>query len=1786
MKTLSRVPLVRFWTHLLRGVIPFAIGCTSFAQFIYFEDFSSDTAAGWTFLQGDTNPGPRLTAGLNPIASDPETIGPIDTDGNGWLRMATRTGNQSNTVFLATAIPSSANEVTVSFEFSFWGSSSGTGADGLSVFLYDADVAFDEGANGGSLSYAQKTGSGGLHGGFVGVGLDVWGNYSNATEGRVGSDPLLTVGGVGENPGFLPNQVALRGPDDSLGLDGTGNYYYLAGTGGKNYLTAGDDPIQDLVDFNPGNGNLAFPGQEYRPDQDAGQYRRFSMTLDDDDLLTVSMEFGVGSGFIELFAADLSGYDRPDNLKIGFGAATGGTNQVYEIRNLLISADGLANTWYWTDADVGTNRLWSDADNWNPLSVPGEGPNLYSDVVFSNQFVTSPLAASIATVDGGTDKTLGNLFFSGAYGFTVNADSTERFIFDTNGGGDSVINILNNPSGNADHTVNLDLVLNNGLSIDNLVNQTLTLGGALDTNGNQVVLDTVGTTVLGGVVSDSGGIATFGNGTVRLSGANTYTGLTEVNNGILQIEHASGLGSTSSGTIVQSGGTLALAGNIAVGSESLTLAGTGEGGIGALSNTSGSNSFAGAVTLSDDATIGAQAGSLTISGGINGAGNDLTLAPSDGAALTLAGVITDSTGTTNLLMNGGGEATLSGNNTYSGTTTVNDGTLRITHAGALGDTSSGTVVNSGGSLALSGGLDLGAGEGFTVTGPGDSGTGYAALYSTSGYNEINGTVTITGGSASFGAATGATLALDGDVAGSGQNAIITGNGIVQWAAPMSYTGDTLIQSGTLQYRDAGDRIADTSDIVVSSGATWDLAGFSDTVGSLAGDGNVSLGAGTLTFGGNNNDTDFGGSISGTGGLVKTGTGTLTVDGSNSFTGNLTVTAGVLELAANNTFNPAADLTLNGGTLATDGFANTFDNFSLSASSRIDYVSGGTGSYLTFDDMSRSAGTLTIDNWNGDLSGNGGNRLQVTAASLGGSLLSNIEFTGWGAAEMVNLGGGLYEIVPSLDDFYIWDGSSNDRWNNNNNWTRNGGTPGNDPDANGVRVLFDNTDSGLNGSTIELRTDISVGLMVVDNDDTFTISSNNDGHQLYFNNSGNQAVLSLLDSTTLTIDREIVMQDNLLIANNSSGSLTITDTTNTGFDLRTGSDQLTFGGAGLTIVDSQITESGSVVKKDSGTLRLNDNNTFTGGFTLQGGTVQLGNDNALGNGTIALNGGTLASIGGDRTLNETYTVGGSFAVGNVDGSDLTFSGGGTVANGNQAITVASGVDFTLSGTLSEASPGQGALTKAGDGNLILGGASNSFTGFTQTAGTTTVNTTSAVTLGGSGTGTFLGDGNVGVTGGTLSVTTTSTTGITLASGGTVSNAGGTINLSASGAGADFNLNGNLTHSAGTTTVTVNDDVFLGAGSALAVSGGTVNFFAGDDFTTANNNASIAVSNGGALNLDLSGGATSTFSLAQNDTITVSGPGSALTLAVDSSGGLASITGDVLLQNGGAMRIEGDTTFASVARLDGGASSNRGVLTVTGNLTLTGDTEVINAPGLTFEIADGASAIDATFNGNIANTSIENLGTVTKTGDGVLALGSNLNNVQAFEMVVEGGTLLLTDSNQIANNTRMVLGGGTWDTDGNDEVVGSLTLSATSTLDLGSGDSIVEFADSSGESWSSDVLYITNWSGSEFGGGIDQIYFGDDSSGLGSAQLGRIVFVDPFGNGKNYAARILSTGEIVPIVPEPATIGAGIALVLVAGGHQWWRRRRRKLDDAVDARACAQAADGLPGRRQKRAQSSGQ
>jgi len=109
-------------------------------------------------------------------------------------------------------------------------------------------------------------------------------------------------------------------------------------------------------------------------------------------------------------------------------------------------------------------------------------------------------------------------------------------------------------------------------------------------------------------------------------------------------------------------------------------------------------------------------------------------------------------------------------------------------------------------------------------------------------------------------------------------------------------------------------IPDGSAVTIAGGATLDLNDFDETIGSLAGGAGsqVQLGAGTLTTGGNGDNTAFAGVIAGTGGLVKEGGGAMTLSGTNLYTGDTAIHDGALLLAG----SVAGDVIVNpGGTLS-------------------------------------------------------------------------------------------------------------------------------------------------------------------------------------------------------------------------------------------------------------------------------------------------------------------------------------------------------------------------------------------------------------------------------------------------------------------------------------------------------------------------------------------------------------------------------------------------------------------------------------------------------------------------------------------------------------------------------------------------------------------------------------------------------------------------------------------------------------------------------------------------------
>jgi len=180
-----------------------------------------------------------------------------------------------------------------------------------------------------------------------------------------------------------------------------------------------------------------------------------------------------------------------------------------------------------------------------------------------------------------------------------------------------------------------------------------------------------------------------------------------------------------------------------------------------------------------------------------------------------------------------------------------------------------------------------------------------------------------------------------------------------------------------------------------------------------------------------------------------------------------------------------------------------------------------------------------------------------------------------------------------------------------------------------------------------------------------------------------------------------------------------------------------------------------------------------------------------------------------------------------------------------------------------------------------------------------------------------------------------------------------------------------------------------------------------------------------------------------------------------------------------------------------------------------------------------------------------GSVTVAG-GELALaantGASLGSI-GHVRVQSGASLRLVTAEQVGSATRLDLAGGTLrGASGQtavEETAGKLTLSATSTIDVGA--SVLNFAESSSVVWgNSAVLTITNWRGvADPQGG--RIYFG--IGGLTSAQLAQVYFADLGVQGAQLAGPL---GELTPIPEAPVAVAAA-----ALAGFILWRERRRLL-----------------------------
>jgi YVTN family beta-propeller protein/autotransporter-associated beta strand protein len=195
----------------------------------------------------------------------------------------------------------------------------------------------------------------------------------------------------------------------------------------------------------------------------------------------------------------------------------------------------------------------------------------------------------------------------------------------------------------------------------------------------------------------------------------------------------------------------------------------------------------------------------------------------------------------------------------------------------------------------------------------------------------------------------------------------TGLGTLTLSGAATYAGLTAVNAGTLQ-AGAANAFSPFSAYSVATGAILNLDGFNQTIGSLAGSGNVTLGSATLTTGADGTSTTYSGAISGVGGLTKSGSGTFALSGINAYTGATNVNAGTLTIGAGGSI--MSDTTVNnGGTFLVNG---TSAGVTVNAGGRL----GGTG---TVGNANINGGTLSPGNSIGTIAV-AGSLVMSTAAS--------------------------------------------------------------------------------------------------------------------------------------------------------------------------------------------------------------------------------------------------------------------------------------------------------------------------------------------------------------------------------------------------------------------------------------------------------------------------------------------------------------------------------------------------------------------------------------------------------------------------------------------------------------------------------------------------------------------------------------------------------------------------------------------------------------------------------------
>jgi autotransporter-associated beta strand protein len=685
-----------------------------------------------------------------------------------------------------------------------------------------------------------------------------------------------------------------------------------------------------------------------------------------------------------------------------------------------------------------------------------------------------------------------------------------------------------------------------------------------------------------GTISGDGSLRHDGAATTTLTGANTYTGGTTINAGTLEVRNGAAL--ADSGAVM-------------------------------IANVAGAR-----LLVTNSETIGSLAGGGTTGGTVEIASGQTLTTGGNNTSTEFAGVISGGTaGVASLIKTGTGNFTLSGNNTYSGNTILQQGTLTIAHNNALGI---GTLITQGSVVNYN--------NGITLNNPIDLQSNDTQLQVLTGTATQAGNISETGGARPLEKIGAGTL-------------ILTGTN--------TYSGTTTIAAGTLQLGNGG------------------------TTGN-AGTGNIVNNAALVVN--RSNDLTMAQAISGTGSLTKDGGGNLTLSGNNTYTGGTTINGGTLQLGdATNTGTIRGAIAVNNATLdfvnANTSFITTIANNATGASltrSTINFrnatnagaatiTSQGTGNGVSIvnflDTSSAGASTVTLTG-QASLFFNSNSRAGTATIVVNSDTGSQeLEFRNNSSAESANITintGGASAFLDSST-------AANATITNNRslNFDDNA-TAGNAiiTTNSGAGTLFFQTASGGSarfitnaGGTFNISFLTAAGTTAgsiegagnyVLGNKSLTVGSNNLSTEVSGVISGAGGSLTKVGTGTLTLSRNNSYTGGTTI---SAGVLQIgnggaTGTFGTGNVVNNAA--LWINRSNNYTIDAVISGTGEVQQNGTGTTVLNGANTYFGATTVNAGALIV--NGSVANSVVTVNVG--ATLGGNGVLGGLNVNGGTLSPG--------------------------------------------------------------------------------------------------------------------------------------------------------------------------------------------------------------------------------------------------------------------------------------------------------------------------------------------------------------------------------------------------------------------------------------------------------------------------------------------------------------------------------------------------------------